>query len=147
VLGLLATTSPLVLFSGHHQMQSLLDGEVSGSLGLIALAVARLVALLACLATGWFGGEIFPAAMVGMAAAMGVGMLVGTDASVVLGVAGMVGAGVAVLRRPVAGFLLFVVVLPASYAGAVALAAVVAAVLCRTVEDGQPGDEAALGTA
>ncbi|MGB0100103.1 MAG: chloride channel protein, partial [Nocardioides sp.] len=71
VLGLCGVIDGLSLFSGEHQGQALIDsaGDVT-ALTLTVLVAAKLVATLACLGTGWFGGQIFPAVFTGMAAAM-----------------------------------------------------------------------------
>jgi H+/Cl- antiporter ClcA len=53
-------------------MVALLDAPECSSWALAGIALLRRVTLLACLATGWFGGEIFPAAVLGMAAARAV---------------------------------------------------------------------------
>jgi len=90
------------------------------------------VTLLACLATGWFGGEIFPASALGMAAAMAVASPFGTDAVTICGLAGMAAAGAVVLGRPIAAFLVFLVFVPPGYVVVVALAAAVAGGFLRT---------------
>jgi H+/Cl- antiporter ClcA len=132
VLGAAGALTPLALFSGHHEMQDLLDDPGRSGWALAGIAVLRLVTLLACLATGWFGGEIFPASALGMAAAMAVASPLGADAVTVAGVAGMAAAGAVVLRRPIAAFLLFLVFVPPGYVVVVALAAAVAGGLLST---------------
>jgi H+/Cl- antiporter ClcA len=126
VLGLAGAAAPTTLFSGHVQMQLLLDGGASGwqSLGLAAL---RAVALLACLATGWFGGEVFPVSAVGMAVAMGLVTPFGTDATLIAGVAAMTAAAAVAIRRPLAAFLIYAALLPTSVLALVGLAVAVAA--------------------
>jgi H+/Cl- antiporter ClcA len=124
----------LALFSGHHEMQSLLDDPGRSGWALAGIALLRLVTLLACLATGWFGGEIFPAAVLGMAAAMAVAAPFGADAVTICGLAGMAASGAVVLKRPIAAFLLFLIFVPSGYVVVVALAVAVAGAFLRADE-------------
>jgi H+/Cl- antiporter ClcA len=58
-LGLLGALSERLLFSGHNEIAPLIqDAAALGAAALIALALAKIAATTACLATGWFGGEI-----------------------------------------------------------------------------------------
>ena len=59
-------------WGGRHRRGLLLRAVGGGLLlGVCRVLVAlKILATLACLATGWFGGQIFPGAFVGMAAAL-----------------------------------------------------------------------------
>ncbi|MCB0908478.1 MAG: chloride channel protein [Nocardioidaceae bacterium] len=126
VLGLAGAAAPTSLFSGHDQMQLLLDGRAAGWEA-FALAVLRAVALVACLSTGWFGGEVFPVSAVGMAVAVGLATPFGSQATMVAGVAAMVAAGAGAIRRPLAAFLIYAALLPTAVLPLVGLAVAVAA--------------------
>jgi H+/Cl- antiporter ClcA len=78
----------------------------------LALVGLKLVATLACLSTGWFGGQIFPSVFVGMAAALALAEVwtavpVGAAAA-----AGGAAAASAVLRRPLATVLILLLFFP-----------------------------------
>lgn len=140
VLGLCGAVTPLALFSGHAEMQQLFDelGERSAAV-LLGIAAVKVVAVLACLATGWFGGEVFPAAMVGTTLALAVAEVGGTEGTAAVAAAGMVAAAAVALHRPVAALLLFVFFIPAGTLVAAALgAAVGAAVLSALSQHPRP---------
>jgi H+/Cl- antiporter ClcA len=130
VLGLCGALTPLALFSGHHEIQELFDGFAERSLlALLTIAALKAVAVMACLSTGWSGGEIFPAAMVGAALGLAVAVVTGTDAWAGCAAAGMVAAAGAVIRRPASGLLVLVFFLPAGTLVAATIGAVMAAVV------------------
>lgn len=63
---LLATAIPMVMFSGHDGIESLLhDASGIGAAGLLVLALAK---ILAAAISGWRGGAIFPLLFAGGAA-------------------------------------------------------------------------------
>lgn len=65
----LAATFPILLFSGHHQMEEMLHwGKQSGMAALLGLGVFKALALSICLASGWRGGAAFPLFFIGAAA-------------------------------------------------------------------------------
>jgi H+/Cl- antiporter ClcA len=110
ILGLSALATPLILFSGHHEIQKLLDG--SESVGqLIAITALKILVLVVCLAGGWYGGQIFPLAFIGAGTALVVSELVGSSATLSLVAAGFVAASAVGIRRPllalILGFILF----------------------------------------
>lgn len=142
VLGACAAISPLVLFSGHHQIQELFDsvGERTAAV-LVGLALLKLVAVVACLATGWYGGEIFPAAMIGTTIGLAVAEVTGTEAVGAVAAAGLVAAAATALRRPIAALLVFVVFIPAGTLVAASLGAAVGAGLLAMRTPPAPPDE------
>jgi H+/Cl- antiporter ClcA len=65
----LAATFPILLFSGHHELQDMLVwGQEAGMAALLGLGVLKALALAICLASGWRGGAAFPLFFVGGAA-------------------------------------------------------------------------------
>jgi H+/Cl- antiporter ClcA len=115
VLGLLATFSSLVLFSGQTGMNILFtEGASMGGVTLIAIGLAKLAALAICMATGWKGGEFFPIMFAGASVGMGIAYLIPAVDPMVGLVATMAAATAAMLRKPLATILIVVLLMPAS---------------------------------
>lgn len=110
VLGASAVVTPLVLFSGHHEIQEILNSPIGVSNLLVVVGLKTLV-LIACLAGGWYGGQIFPLAFIGAGAALVVAELVNSSATLGLVAAGFVAASAVGIKRPafalLIGFILF----------------------------------------
>lgn len=107
----LAAAVPLVRFSGHHDLGTVneLYAQDAGP-QLWLLAAAKLVALVMCLTAGWRGGEIFPLIFIGAAAGAASAVLLPAldpAAAVAAAMAATVTVG---WRRPLAAFLLLVLV-------------------------------------
>jgi hypothetical protein len=98
VLAACGVLSPLCLFSGEHEVEEL----ATVTSGLLLLLGLKIVATLACLTSGWFGGQIFPAIFAGMAAGLLVLQLFPSAPVTVVMAAGAGAAATAVLRRPLA---------------------------------------------
>jgi H+/Cl- antiporter ClcA len=113
VLGVCGAVEGLSLFSGEHQGQELIDsaGEKAASAFLL-IAVLKLVATLACLGTGWFGGQIFPSVFLGMAVGMAVTAVWDAAPLGAVVAAGAGAAATAVLRRPLATVLILLFFFP-----------------------------------
>ncbi len=112
VLGGIAVENPMVLFSGHHEIQQLLD-EKHDTTFLIKIGLLKLFVLVVCLAAGWFGGQIFPMAFIGVAIALSFGQIVGSTATLALAAVGFV-AGVTVgIRKPILALLCGLLFFPA----------------------------------
>lgn len=145
VLGVCGVVDPLSLFSGEHQGQELVDSAGEQAVTALLLLVAvKLVATLACLGTGWFGGQIFPAVFAGMAAATA---LVEAWSAVPLGAAvaaGGAAAAAAVLRRPLAVVLILLFFFPFGAVLPLAVGAGVGALAVALLGDRAP-EPAALG--
>lgn len=113
VLGLCGVVDGLSLFSGEHQGQDLIDAAgTQAATAFLLLAAVKVVATVACLGTGWFGGQIFPAVFAGMTASM---VLTEAWSAVPLGAAvaaGGAAAASAVLRRPLAVVLILLFFFP-----------------------------------
>lgn len=113
VLGCCGALDGLTLFSGEHQGQDLIDsaGDTAATT-LLVLVVLKLVATLACLSTGWFGGQIFPAVFMGMAAAIALAEVWSALPVGAAVAAGGAAAASAVLRRPLATVLILLLFFP-----------------------------------
>lgn len=115
ILGLLATFSSLVLFSGQAGMNDLFtQGETLGGWLLIAIGLAKLVAVAVLVSTGWKGGEFFPMMFAGAAVGMGIAYLIPVVHPMVGAMATMAAVTAAMLRKPLAVVLLVVLLMPAS---------------------------------
>lgn len=130
VFGVLASASSLVLFSGHEGIQELIDDDATSSTGfLIAIAVAKMVAVAVLVSGGWKGGRFFPVMFAGAAAGLAVAHTLDGLVPLVALAAGMTAAVGALIRKPVAAALLVAFIFPPDTYGAVALAAVVGSAL------------------
>jgi H+/Cl- antiporter ClcA len=124
ILGLSALATPLILFSGHHEIQKLLDG--SESIGqLIVITALKILVLVFCLAGGWYGGQIFPLAFIGAGTALVVAELAGSSATLSLVAAGFVAASAVGIRRPLLALILGFVLFPQTTWLAMLLAAAI----------------------
>ena len=110
ILGVSAAITPLVLFSGHHEIQEILDSPIGIGNLLVVVGLKALV-LVVCLAGGWYGGQIFPLAFIGAGTALVVTDLVNSSATLGLVAAGFVAASSVGIKRPafalLIGFILF----------------------------------------
>ena len=113
ILGVSAVVTPLVLFSGHHEIQEILDSPIATSELLIVVGFKTLV-LIACLAGGWYGGQIFPLAFIGAGTALLVAELVNSSSTLGLVAAGFVAASAVGIRRPALALLLGFVLFPST---------------------------------
>lgn len=111
ILGVSAIVTPLVLFSGHHEIQEILDSPIGTGELLIVVGLKMLV-LIACLAGGWYGGQIFPLAFIGAGTALLVADIVDSSATLGLVAAGFVAASAVGIRRPALALLLGFVLFP-----------------------------------
>jgi H+/Cl- antiporter ClcA len=113
VLGGCGMLNGLSLFSGEHQGQELIDsaGDQAATV-FLGLAALKLAATLACLSTGWFGGQIFPSVFMGMAAALALAEAWSAIPVGAAAAAGGAAAAAAVLRRPLAVVLILLFFFP-----------------------------------
>ena len=128
VLGAGALITPLVLFSGHHETQGLLDGGHSTS-ELVGLSFLKIGLVVVCLAGGWFGGQIFPIAFAGAAIALAFGQVVDSPSTMALAASGYVAACVVSLRKPILVLVIFMFLFPASTWLAMAISMGIASML------------------
>ncbi|MDO4250167.1 MAG: chloride channel protein [Moraxella sp.] len=125
IFALIASAVPLVRFSGHHEIEHALAHGVHGDVGFfVVLIIAKLVAMAVCLASGWRGGEFFPAVFVGFAVAYMI-TLVLPSVPLTVAIMGAVGSTVVVcMGKPVAAILILLLL-----AGVHAPTALIAGVL------------------
>lgn len=142
VLGLCGTFLPLTMFSGEHQIHTLMElwadwgapmfgpeaggpaAVVPAGLGLILLATGFVKVLLTplCVNFGWRGGHFFPVIFAGVAFGYGCAFLMGVDP--VLAAAAGAGAVVGgVMRKPVLATLLLFLCFPITTAPVMLVAA------------------------
>ena len=142
VLGVLATFSPLVLFSGQTGLNELfINGAELGSGMLIMIGIAKMLALAVCLGTGWKGGEFFPIMFGGAAVGMGLAYLIPAINPMVGLATVMAAATAAMLRKPLATILIVVLFMPATLIIPIAVGAFVGAAVTipnspKTHQDG-----------
>lgn len=113
ILGVSAVVTPLVLFSGHHEIQEILDSPI-GARNLLVVVGLKSLVLIACLAGGWYGGQIFPLAFIGAGTALLVAEAVNSSATLGLVAAGFVAASAVGIRRPALALLLGFVLFPST---------------------------------
>lgn len=131
-LGLLACWSPLVLFSGHEGVQSLVSSAgTQSTLFLVLIAIAKLVAAALLLSAAWKGGRFFPVMFVGAAIGLaasqafaGVGLVPGLAA----GMTAVIGV---LLMRPAATAAFMILFFPVAAWPIVIVAAVIGAIVGR----------------
>ena len=124
ILGIGAIVTPLILFSGHHEIQELLNGSQSIS-QLTGITALKVLVLVVCLAGGWYGGQIFPLAFIGASSALVIAELVGSSATLSLVAAGFVAASAVGIRRPLLALILGFVLFPQTTYLAMLLAAAI----------------------
>lgn len=125
ILGASAVVTPLVLFSGHHEIQEILDSPI-GIVNLLVVVALKTLVLIACLAGGWYGGQIFPLAFIGAGTALIVADLVNSSATLGLVAAGFVAASAVGIKRPVFALLIGIIMFPSTTWIPMLLATVVA---------------------
>ena len=132
-LGLLASASALVLFSGHDGIQELIDDTNASTAFLVGISAAKVGAIALLLAAGWKGGRFFPIMFAGAAAGLAIAGAF-PDGAAMVGLAGAMTAAVAALiRRPLAAGLLMLFLFPYDLYPVVAVAAVVGAGIAKLV--------------
>ncbi len=143
-LGLLASASALVLFSGHEGIQELIDDTDASTAFLVGIAAAKVAAIALLLAAGWKGGRFFPIMFAGAATGLAIAGAV-PDGAAMVGLAGAMTAAVAALiRRPLAAGLLMLFLFPYDLYPVVAVGAVLGAAIGKFLLQRFPAlDEAA----
>ena len=119
MLAFLGGITPLVRFSGHHELVHLLEyGVEVGWLALLGLGLLKALALALCLSSGWRGGEIFPLLFAGAVLSLvAVACWPSTPVTVAL-IAGMTAAATAGMGKPIAVLLIMLLLTGASAPGA-----------------------------
>ncbi|MCU0861722.1 MAG: chloride channel protein [Methanomassiliicoccales archaeon] len=134
VLGVIGSFIPLVMFSGEHQIQEVIDDAAEmGVLVLLFLALLKIFLSNVCISTGWAGGYIFPLLFSGLAMGMAVSLLLPFIPAAVCMVCVMGGAFVAVLKSPIAVAMITAVLFSTSLVPVTAVAVVTAVVLTFSI--------------
>lgn len=107
IFALIASIVPLVRFSGHHEIEHALSHGVHGDVSFfVMLVLAKIVAMAICLASGWRGGEFFPAIFIGFAVAYAINILC-PSIPLTVAIMGAIGSVVVVcMGKPVAALLI-----------------------------------------
>jgi H+/Cl- antiporter ClcA len=125
ILGATSLVSPLLLFSGHHEIQDMLDRNFGG-FQLLLLALLKLFVVVVCLAGGWYGGQIFPLAFVGSALGLAINAFTQSGTPLTFAAAGFVAASAVGIRKPALALLLGILLFPKETWISMLLATVVA---------------------
>jgi H+/Cl- antiporter ClcA len=125
-LGIAGALLPLILFSGEEQTLVLIESAAQiGVLGLVALALVKLVITSLCLATGWKGGYIFPTMFAGAALGLAANLIFPGIPPAVAVAATMGGAMVATMKAPIFSALIVMVLVQREAAPVIAIAVIV----------------------
>lgn len=111
IFAALAAAFPLLRFSGHHELEHALEHGIHlGVWPLLGLALGKVVAMSVCLASGWRGGEFFPAMFAASALAAAVHVWL-PDIGLTVAIMGGAGAMVTVcMGKPMAVLLIMLLV-------------------------------------
>jgi H+/Cl- antiporter ClcA len=113
------------LFSGEHELETLLDNPGAKSIGALLLIVGgKMVALSLSLATGFRGGRVFPVVFIGGTLGLTLHQAFDSVPLAVAAACGMAGAAVVILRLPI-----FVILFVAFFASPLVIPMIVLAVV------------------
>lgn len=112
LLGVSGTFLPLTMFSGEHQIETVMSEMSSiGAVMLLVIAAVKLLLTNICIDSGLKGGHFFPVIFCGVAVGCALSLLTGVDA--VLCTAAVTTALVGhTLKKPLATVLLLMIVFP-----------------------------------
>lgn len=129
---LLAASFPILRFSGHHEIEAMLDwSSNAGMIALLGLAGLKVLCLTLCLAGGWRGGAIFPLIFVGAAAGASVqGFMPGLDSTVAI-LAGISAAATVGMGKPVPAILIITLLVAPFIPGTLCVGALIGFMLSR----------------
>ena len=140
-LGISGSLLPLTLFSGAAETGEIIRrAEEIGAIGLIVLALVKLLVTTLCLATGWKGGYIFPTLFAGAALGTAAHLLFPGIPEAVAIAGTLSGALVATMKAPLFSAL-FVIALVQRETSPVIAVAIVAAALASArlpIKSSQP---------
>jgi len=140
-LGILGSLLPLTLFSGAAETGEIIRrADEIGAIGLIVLALVKLLVTALCLATGWKGGYIFPTLFAGAALGTAAHLLFPAIPEAVAIAGTLSGALVATIKAPLFSAL-FVMALVQRETSPVIAVAIVAAALATArlpIKSSQP---------
>lgn len=129
-LGLIAVFLPMVLFSGQHQLNPMLqDAAQLGFWALFLTGIARLFLTSLMINTGWKGGQFLPIMFAAAALGLSVSVLfpaVPTSAASLSAISALL---TVVLPTPQAALILMVLLFPIQYIGIIVLSVGIVALL------------------
>ena len=113
ILGVMGTVLPLTMFSGEHEIHTLMETYLDLAPWLLILTgAAKLLLTCVCIQSGWRGGHFFPVIFCGISIGYGVALLSGLNEAFCLGVVTAALLGV-IMRKPLAVTLLLLLCFPA----------------------------------
>ncbi len=117
---------PMSMFSGEHQLETLIDNWQSMSPALMILtAIVKLALVSLCINFGWRGGSIFPIIFSGSLLGYTFALVVGMDGA--FAVAMLVSSLYAyIMRKPVAVIMILLLCFPVTYIFPIAVCAIIA---------------------
>ena len=132
VLGLLAAWWPLVLFSGHEGIQSIMTDYATISAAMLVIsALAKSIAANTLLSTGWKGGQFFPVMFAGGAIGLSLTHMLPAIPAMVGLVAAMTAMLSIVVGKPVVAGVLVALFFPPSLYPAILVATVLPMLVMR----------------
>lgn len=112
LLGIAGTFLPLTMFSGEHQIETVMDNiETIGAVMLIVTAVVKLLLTNICIDSGLKGGHFFPVIFCGVSIGCAVSLLSGVNAVLCAAVVTTALVG-HTLKKPLATVLLLMIIFP-----------------------------------
>lgn len=126
LLGAVGTLLPLMMFSGEHQINEVIeDPESIGAILLLVIGVVKLLLTNLCIDTALKGGHFFPMIFSGVSIGCGMSLLLGADVVLCTAVvtATLVGH---TMKKPLATVLLLMMIFPLRLIPAMLLAAAAA---------------------
>lgn len=117
---------PMSMFSGEHQLETLIDNWQSMSpTSMILTAIVKLALVSLCINFGWRGGSIFPIIFSGSLLGYTFALIVGMDGA--FAVAMLVSSLYAyIMRKPVAVIMILLLCFPVTYIIPLAVCAIIA---------------------
>ncbi|MCR8846425.1 chloride channel protein [Paenibacillus sp. SC116] len=112
VLGTIGTLLPITLFSGEHELTTLAaEWAHTSAYVLLLVGIVKLFLTEFCLVSGWRGGHIFPIIFAGVSIGYGIAILFPIDPVTSITIV-TTALSSAVLGKPIAVILLFVLIFP-----------------------------------
>ena len=117
---------PLTMFSGEHQLETLIDSwQQTSPTVMILTAIVKLALVSFCINFGWRGGSIFPIIFSGALLGYTFALIVGMDGA--FAVAMLVSSMYAyIMRKPVAVVMILLLCFPVTYIFPIAVSAIIA---------------------
>ena len=117
---------PMTMFSGEHQLETLIDSwQQTSPAEMILTAIVKLALVSLCINFGWRGGSIFPIIFSGALLGYTFALIVGMDGA--FAVAMLVSSMYAyIIRKPVAAVMILLLCFPVTYIIPIAVCAIIA---------------------